>query len=246
MAHDTKRKADRAVQSLLQTCEQAATAPKVTPDPSRAVSDVASASERTSDSQAAVPDAPRLRTLRRHITGVVIPSAGPCEGLSQFSEDAEPLSARRAEQAQETTEDVQQPFAEAEPQQSATGQAGMVESADPSQQRLSEMHSALGCGEGVTQLVRASICDLEGGGTGIVSTSAPAEAAEAAGAAECFSATVDFFDRLCSSASTLIPVSPHRRQSTLRTRLELINERLHSPEMQGRVCVRLAASKRAS
>jgi hypothetical protein len=221
MAHDTRRKGDKVVPSLLQACEQAATAPKVPPAPPQA-------RERAPDSTA-VPDGPRLRALRRHTTSVVIPSAGPCEGLSQFSDEAE-----------RSAPDVAAP--DRTPQSGDGGPSDTARSDeerdddDPDSRRLSEMHAELGAGEGVTQLVRASLAQLSGGGTGVVSTSAPVDtgAADGAGATEVFRATVDFFDRLCSSSSTLVPVATHRRQSTLRSRLEAINTRLHEPALVGK------------
>jgi hypothetical protein len=179
-----------------------------------------------------MPGGPHLSLLRRHTTSVVIPTAGPCEGLSQFTCDDSPSQGNDAVSNQA---------------QDLVGMAGAPGTADMQTHRLSHLHAELGKGEGVTQLVRASLNDLSTGGTGVVATFGPPDTSitEAAGAAECFIATVDFFDRLCSSSSTLVPVVPHRRQSMLRTRLECINEKLHSSELQGKVHRRSAPGQNA-
>jgi hypothetical protein len=111
------------------------------------------------------------------------------------------------------------------------------EDSDAHSQRLSTLHTELGDGEGVTQLVRASLNDLSGGGTGVLSPDAPLKpsAVESCDAAECFRATVDFFDRLCTSSATLAPKPMPRRQSVLRQRLEAINVKLHKPELASKV-----------
>lgn len=214
MAYDQKRKADNSklIITLLQACQQAATAPKVPASPRRK-----SALERRTDTFQ-LPDAPQLSSLRRHTTTVVIPSAGPCEGLSQISHS--PSSTR------ESTPAARQPSGE--PPSGAGEQ----------QQRLSSLHEELGgTGEGVTELVRASLSDLSHGGTGIVATTGPSESPQrdVQGAAECFAATVDFFDLLCDGSSSLAPQPQPKRQSALRSRLEGINERLHEPDLLGKV-----------
>lgn len=204
MAQD-QHKPGTAVTTLLQAVHQAATAPKL-PLPARHPRQTAS----INDDGRTLPQGPRLRTLRRHTTSVVIPSAGPCEGLSEW--DPAPFSMQRSEPS------------------SATAPP------DPANvERLSQLHDDLGAGEGVSQLVRASLDDLQKGGSGMPSKATQPAAFTGGDAAECFRATVDFFDRLCASSSTLAPVAPVRRQSILRQRLEGINAKLHSPETAGRV-----------
>lgn len=207
MAQDQRRPGS-AVTTLLQAVQQAATAPKLPPPPPQHPRQTVS----PGTPSLTLPEGPRLRTLRRHTTSVVIPSAGPCEGLSQWDPGAAPFSSLGGE---------------------LTAGANLADSADV--QRLSQLHDDLGVGEGVSQLVRASLDDLRDGGSGMLSVAAQSATLTGGDAAECFGATVDFFDRLCASSSTLVPAAPARRQSMLRQRLEGINVKLHSPEAAGRV-----------
>ena len=247
MSSDVRAKGDKTVESLLDAIKQAAIAPKIA-----TLSQQQHATAGAGAAQADMPSAPRLRALRQHTSNIVIPSSGPLAGLSQYTDSQEAsadgaritISSVTAPNTESTRSDTgAPPFAAsaaapaAEPPQSVAGSAGNQA------QRLVEMHNELGSGEGVTQLVRASMTDLQHGGTGVVPMSVPLEAAEAAGAAECFKATVEFFDRLCASAATLVPIAPPRRQSTLRTRLERINERLHAPDLVGKVRVCSAVAR---
>lgn len=213
MAYDQKRKTDnKGVIALLTACQQAATAPKLPASP-RPHS--ARTSPRGTDT---LPGAPELATLRRHTTNVVIPSAGPCEGLSQVSHS--PTST---------------PGASAGRQMSADS---LVDTG-VQHERLSTLHEQLGgVGEGVSELVRASLCDISNGGTGVVAAPEPPESPRrgGVGAAECFTATVDFFDLLCDSSAALVPLPPAKRPSAMRAKMEDINARLHQPELQGKVC----------
>jgi hypothetical protein len=100
--------------------------------------------------------------------------------------------------------------------------------------RLSRLSLQLGNGEGVTQLVQASMDDLSSGGTGLLSRSPPGEpvaAPKAALSTRRFKATVDFLDILCACSSSLLPIAPPQRMSALRQRLEGINARLLGPDL---------------
>jgi hypothetical protein len=116
------------------------------------------------------------------------------------------------------------------------------------QDRLSRLSMQLGNGEGVTQLVQASMDDLSSGGTGVLSRSPPSDPAPApsgASSARRFRATAVFLDIVCACSTSLVPVPPPQRMSALRQRLEDINARLIDADLHAQVRTsRLAVSAR--
>ena len=118
-----------------------------------------------------------------------------------------------------------------------------------SQHRLKHMHKELGKGEGVTELVAASMADLHAGGSGIVSSEGNADAMpdwrRTCRTPQIFEATVEFFAKLSGCSSGLMQLPPERREDILQHRLKECNELLcsarsrvrYTAHIQRRACI---------
>lgn len=100
--------------------------------------------------------------------------------------------------------------------------------------RLQNIHAQLGPGEGVTNLVAASINDLHSGGTGIITSNPGADTLHASmemhTAPHSFHTTAAFFERLSNCSSGLMQLPQESRESTLKRRLKVCNQNISCPQ----------------
>lgn len=110
--------------------------------------------------------------------------------------------------------------------------------------RLDNLHSELGVGEGVTALVRASLVHQRKGGDGVVLPHPDIENStnESPGilscsSQQCFQATLGFFEMISDCAQGIMQFPPKGRHSELRQRLETCNRYLFSQAAIAQVSV---------